>query len=428
MALTSMNSALSGLNAASLQLSIIGNNLANVNTTGFKSSTASFQDLLSQTLSGGSESVNPVQVGLGAVGAASSQNFTQGSLQTTGVASHVAIQGEGFFVVKDETGVKYTRAGEFTVDAKGNLVTPDGAFVQGYVTKDPVTNQIVPSGALGNINLPPGTLFPPVESTSLRFILNLNVDDPIPVSGPSFSSAIRIFDSLGSAHNLTIEFTKTGAGTYDYEVFLPAQDVGGLPTDPPVSVQTGSLTFDTVTGALTDADGGTTDVNIDLSGQTFTNGATGAVVSWDLFDDSGNGYITNYSSPSATSSSSQNGFSAGSLVSFNIGPDGTLSGTLSNGQTVQLARVALATFNNPGGLIKVGNNKFTASVSSGEPSLGVPSEGGRGSTTGGTLELSNVDISTEFIKMIVAQRGYQANSRMISATDQVLQESINLVR
>ena len=425
MALTSLYSGLAGLNANSLQLSLIGNNLSNVNTAGYKSSNASFQDMLSQTLSGGSDRTNPQQVGLGSTAAGTNMNFTQGSLQTTGISSNVAIQGGGFFVVSDGQGSSFTRSGDFHVDASGNLVTADGAFVQGYTTKDPVTGSIIPTGALSNINMPPGTLFAPTATTNLRLIANLDANAAV---NDTYSSSVRVIDSLGASHQLTMTWTNTGPGAWDYDITIPAIEVGGLITDPPVSVGTGSMAFDAV-GVLTTP---AADFDIEITG--FSNGAsdmttaTNNAINLDLFNLDGTANLSGFSAPSATSSSSQNGFAAGSLSSFAIGIDGTIQGIFSNGQTAELARLSLASFNNPNGLLKTGQNKFSASVSSGEPSFGVPGEGGRGTTAGSALELSNVDIANEFINMLIAQRGYQANSRIITTTDSVLQEAINLVR
>lgn len=438
MALTSLYSGLSGLNANSLQLSLIGNNLSNINTTGYKSSTASFQDLLSQTLSGGSESTNPLQVGLGSVAAGTSQNFGQGSLQTTGNSANVAIQGTGFFVVSAEAGNSYTRAGDFHVDAKGNLVTPDGAFVQGYTQKDPVTGKIISSGTLANINIPPGTLFPPSATTNLRLISNLDANAQ---AGDTFSSSVRVIDSLGAGHQITFIWTKTAtAGQWNYDITIDGGDVTGGTAGTPFSLKdnadatppgTGTMTFDPA-GLLVDVDGTNPPTDVAISTPAFANGAaamTGATaINWDLINSDGTANVSGFAAPSATSSSSQNGFEAGSLSSFAVGTDGIIQGIFSSGQTAELARLALATFNNPGGLIKTGQNKFSASNSSGEPSLGVPGEGGRGTTAGSALELSNVDIASEFINMLIAQRGYQANSRIITTTDSVLQEAINLVR
>jgi len=425
--LTSLYSGLSGLNANALQLSLIGNNLANINTPGYKSSTVAFQDLLSQTLTGGSSagSINFLQIGLGAGVAGTNQNFSQGSLQATGINTNVAIQGEGFFVVRGSEGVNYTRAGDFHIDATGNLVTSDGAFVEGFTEKDPLTNEIVTSGALSNITIPPGTLFPPIPTSNTKVVANLDADAP---AGATFTSSIRVVDSVGAAHEVNFTWTKTGVSSYDYDVTMDGGDLTGGTAGTPVSLlsATGSMTFDS-DGVLLDVDGAAAD-DVSITTPTFANGAAALTFNWDLLNDDGTANLTNYAAPSATASNSQNGFSAGILSTIVVGGDGTIQGIFSNGQTTGLARLALATFNNPGGLLKLGGNRYNLSISSGEPSVGVAGDGGRGTLAGSTLELSNVDMAAEFINMIVAQRGYQANSRMITTTDEILQESINLKR
>jgi flagellar hook protein FlgE len=427
MGLTSLYSGLSGLNAHALQLSLIGNNLSNINTPGFKNSTMAFQDLLSQTMAGGSSSgnINYLQIGLGVQVAATNQNFSQGSLQSTGVSTNVAIQGEGFFVVRGDRGINYTRAGDFHVDARGNLVTADGGFVQGFTQTDPLTNRIIPSGALSDINIPPGTLFPPVATSQVRLITNLDSNAPV---GTAFTSAVRVFDSLGAAHQIEFTWTKTGVGAFSYNVTIDGGEVTGGTAGTPFSLlpAPGTMTFN-ASGALATVNGAAA-ADRNITTPVFTNGASALTFSWDLIDPNSNSNITSYAAPSATSSSSQNGAPAGTLSSIVIGGDGTIQGIFSSGQTAELARLGLATFNNPTGLLKLGNNKYNVSSSSGEPSLGVAGEGGRGTTAGSTLELSNVDIAAEFISMIVAQRGYQANSRVITTTDEILQESINLKR
>jgi len=451
MGLTSMYAGLSGLNANALQLSLIGNNLSNSNTVGYKASSATFQDLLSQTLSGGSDTTNPMQVGLGTTAAGTMMNLTQGSLQATGISSNLAIQGAGFFVVSSgQGGDNYTRAGNFNVDAKGDLVTADGLFVQGYTQKDPTTNKIIADGTLSSINIPPGTLFPPTATTDVQLISNLDANA---TTGTVSSSAIRVVDSLGSSHQLNFVFTKgANPGEWSYDVTIDGGEVtggtagtaysligaGGAAPTPPA----GTMAFD-ASGKITTVDGnpvlnGTPPpvldpavVPIHITTPTFANGAAALSFDWDVAKADGASYdsiITSYAAPSATSSSSQNGFAAGSLSSFTVSEDGTVIGIFSNGQTAELARIALATFNNPNGLLKMGSNNYSASTSSGEPSLGAAADGGRGKIAASSLELSNVDIASEFINMIISERGYQANSRVISTTDQVLQEAINLVR
>ena len=425
--LTSLYSGLSGLNANALELSLIGNNLSNVNTPGYKSSSAGFQDLLSQTLTGGSSagSVNFIQIGLGTEIGSTNQNFSQGGLQSTGINTNVAIQGSGFFVVNGSQGVGYTRAGDFHIDGKGDLVTPDGSNVQGYTQKDPVTNKIITSGALNNINIPPGTLFPPTPTSVAKVIANLNAQA---VNGDTFTSSIRVFDSLGAAHQVNFTWTRTGAGAYTYDVTIDGGEVSGGTAGTPFSLLSapGTMTFDG-SGVLTDVDGSAA-ADKTITTPAFTNGASTLTFNWSLVEASGATNLTNFDAPSATSSSSQNGFAAGTLSSITIGGDGTVQGSFSNGGTAELARLTLATFNNPSGLLKLGGNRFNVSISSGEPSIGVPGDGGRGTVAGSTLELSNVDMAAEFIKMIVAQRGYQANSKIITTTDEILQDSINLKR
>jgi flagellar hook protein FlgE len=427
MGLTSLYAGLSGLNAHAFQLSVIGNNLANINTPGYKASSAAFEDLLSQTLTGGSSagSINFLQVGLGVQVGGTNQNFSQGSLQTTGNVSDVAIQGNGFFIVQGDQSLNYTRAGNFHVDANGNLVTTEGAHVQGYTQKDPVTNSIISTGALGDINIHPGTLYPPLATSTAKMVANL---DSNATAGSTFTSSSRVFDSLGSAHELDFTWTKTGTGQYSYDVTIDGGDVAGGTAGTPKSLLAapGTMTFDT-DGNLTLVNGAAA-ANVSVTSPAFTNGASPLTFSWEVLDPNGNSIITNYATPSATASSSQNGFAAGTLNSFIIGADGAVQGLFSNGKAAELARIALASFNNPSGLLKVGGNKFNLSSASGEASVGVPGEGGRGTTTGSTLELSNVDMASEFINMIVAQRGYQANSRVITTTDEILQESLNLKR
>ena len=250
--LTSLYSGLSGLNANALQLSLIGNNLANVNTPGYKSSSAAFQDLLSQTLTGGSSAgnINFLQIGLGTGVAATNQNFSQGSLQATGINTNVAIQGEGFFVVSGTDGINYTRAGDFHIDANGNLVSSDGSFVQGYTEKDPATNRIITSGTLSDINIPPGTLFPPIPTSLGKVIANLDANA---ADGSVFTSSIRVFDSLGAAHQVNFTWTKSGVNTYGYDVTVDGGDVTGGTAGTPFSLLSapGTMTFDS-SGVLSD--------------------------------------------------------------------------------------------------------------------------------------------------------------------------------
>ncbi len=426
MALTSLYTGLSGMNANSMQLSAIGNNLANSNTAGYKSSTVAFQDLLSQTLTGGSSggSINFLQVGLGVGTVATNSNFGQGSLQATGINTNVAIEGEGFFVVKDKQNTGYTRAGDFHVDAKGYLVSADGAYVQGYTQRDPVSARIINSGTLDNIQIPTGILYDPIATSQASMLTNLDSSDTLNLP---YSNSVRIFDSLGQSHQITFTWTRTSPLTYSYDVTIDGGEVGGTAGTPQsLLAAAGSMTFDN-NGKLVDVDGAAP-ANISITTPTFTNGAAALTFTWEILNPDGTGKITNFAAPSSTSSSSQNGFAPGKLNQVVVGRDGTIQGIFDSGQTIEMARISLATFNNPSGLVKMGNNRYSVSVASGDPTIGEPGTGGRGSTAGSTVELSNVDIASEFINMIVAQRGYQANSRLVTTSDEVLQEAINMKR
>jgi flagellar hook protein FlgE len=247
------------------------------------------------------------------------------------------------------------------------------------------------------------------------------------IVGDTFTSSIRVFDSVGAAHQLNFEWSKTGVGAYDFDVTIDGGEVTGGTAGTPFSLLAapGTMTFDN-TGALATVNGQPA-ADLSILTPAFTNGAAALTFNWDLVNN-GTANITSYGAPSATSSSNQNGFQSGTLTSIVTGPDGTIQGMFNTGQSTELARLGLATFNNPSGLLKIGGNRFNVSTSSGEPSIGAPEQGGRGSTAGNTLELSNVDMAAEFIAMIIAQRGYQANSKVITTTDEVLQESINLKR
>jgi flagellar hook protein FlgE len=426
MALTSLYTGLSGMSANSIQLSAIGNNIANSNTPGYKSSTVAFQYLLSQTLTGGSSSgtINFLQVGLGVGTVANNSNFGQGSLQATGINTNVAIEGEGFFIVKDKQNTGYTRAGDFHVDAKGYLVSSDGAYVQGYTDRDPVTNKVINSGTLHDVQIPTGILYNPIATSRVSMLSNLDSSDTLNLP---YSNSVRVFDSLGQSHQVTFTWTRTAPLTYSYDVTIDGGEVGGTAGTPQsLLAAPGTMAFDS-TGSLSQVDGAVP-ANISITTPAFSNGAQALTFSWEILNADGTAKITNFAAPSSTSSSTQNGFAPGKLNQVVVGRDGTIQGIFDSGQTIDMARIALATFNNPSGLVKLGSNRFGVSVASGDPTVGQPGTGGRGRTAGSTVELSNVDIASEFINMIVAQRGYQANSRVVTTSDEVLQEAINMKR
>ncbi len=424
----SFSAGLSGLNANQTALSVIGNNLANINTIGYKTSTATFADLVSQTVGG--TSTNPMQVGLGVMTGSISPVFSQGSIESTSEATNVAIQGAGFFVVADNTGsYAYTRAGNFAFDKDGTLVSPDGYRVQGYTTTDPTTGDIVTTGSPTDIVVPPGVLREPVATTSFQTLSNL---DAGAAAGSTFTTSVQLYDAKGAAHVLTVTYTKQAAtGTWNYAMTVPGAEVVGGTAGTPYAIPaasggSGTLVFG-ATGVLQTVNGA---VPADLTVTTpaWTDGAAATVARWDLVDANNVGAITGYASASTTSSISQNGSAAGTVTNITITSDGTITGTFGVGQTIEIGKLALANFNNPKGLVKLGSNRYGESAAAGLPNIGVPGEGGRGTLIGSSLEQSNVDMAREFTQMILAQRGYQANSKTITVADELLQDTLALKR
>jgi flagellar hook protein FlgE len=413
------SSALSGLSANGESLSVIGNNLANINTVGFKASNMSFSDLVSQNV--GSSGSNPAQIGLGVGTGAISANFSQGSIENTTSPTNAAIQGSGFFVVGGSNGISYTRAGQFSFDQNGKLVTPDGQFVQGYTQVDPVTQKIITTGQPTDITVPLGVLRSPVATTQFTTTSNLNAGAAV---NDTFSASIQIYDSLGTPHIATMNYKNTGPGAWSYSLEAPGAEVTGGVSGTPSVLKAGTLTFDPQGNLLT-VDGGAP-ANVSIVTPTWKDGAAASNLSWAILDANNNPTITGFNAPSATSSIGQNGAAPGLINSISILPDGSILAAFGAGQSVAVAQLALANFNNPNGLLKIGSNRFGTTDAAGLPSVGVPGTGGRGTLVGSALEQSNVDIAQEFTNMILAQRGYQANSKTITTADQLLVDTLNL--
>jgi flagellar hook protein FlgE len=419
---SSFSASLSGLTANQQKLSVIGNNLANMNTVGFKASNVNFADLVNQSVGGPSS--NPMQVGLGVQVGQIRPSFTQGSIDKTGVATDVAIQGSGFFVVGDGVNRTYTRAGDFNFASDGTLVTADGSPVMGYTNVDPLTGVIDTSSSPTPIVAPPGVLRAPVSTTAVTSLTNLDAGAAV---GATYASPVEIFDSLGLPHVATMTYTKTGAGAWGYTVTVPGADVVGGTAGTPFQVATGTLAFN-ATGTLTAVNGGAV-ADIALTTPAWTNGAGASAINWDVLSDNGTPSFTGYGAPSATASVSQNGSPSGAPSSLIvIDQDGNLVASFGMGQTVTVGKLALATFNNPAGLVKLGTNMYAQSDASGQPVIGTPGTGSRGTVIGSALENSNVDIAHEFTQMILAQRGYQASSKGITVADELLLETLNLKR
>lgn len=407
---------LSGLTAESTALSTIANNLSNQNTTGYKDKVVLFSDLFYQNL-GTTGSGDPIQMGAGTQVGSTPSLFTQGSVSATGVATDVAIQGEGFFAVQDSSGVvSYTRAGDFS-ELNNFLVTSSGQQVLGY----PAPNGVVNTGAgIAPLQLGAGTISPPTPTTNVQLTTNLNAAANV---GDTFASTMTVYDSLGASHVLTFTYTNTGPGAWNYSITIPAADVGAAGN--PVVVNQGNLTFD--------ANGNLTAPAADVAGITvgppntaaLADGGAPLTFTWQLYNN-GNALLTQVAAPSSTSSQNQNGAGSGSLVKFTIGSDGTITGSFSNGKTQALGQLALATFANNDGLELEGNTDFTPTLASGQAVVGTPGSGGRGTISGGALEMSNVDIATEFANLIVAQRGFEADAKAVTTFDQITQDTINL--
>jgi flagellar hook protein FlgE len=418
---------LSGLTAESTALSAIANNLSNQNTTGYKDTSILFSDLFYQSL-GTTGSGNPIQVGAGTQVSAMPSLFTQGSVDATGVPTDVAIQGSGFFVMQDASGVlDYTRAGDFSVDSKNFLVTSGGQQVLGY----PAQNGVVNTGAgIAPLQLGAGTISPPTATGNVALTLNLNA---VSVPGDKFSTPVTMYDSLGAPHTLTFTFTNTGANAWSYSLNIPPADlnpvlVGGVSTPQTGILATGDLTFNG-NGVLTGVKptgGAASLANVTAIPITaLADGASDQTFDWNVL----NGptpLLTQVAAPNSTTAANQDGSSSGSLASFAIGSDGTITGSFSNGKTQALGQIALASFSNNNGLELKGNTNFSPTLASGPAVVGVPGAGQLGTLSGGSLELSNVDIATEFANLIVAQRGFEADAKAVSTFDQIIQATIAL--
>ena len=413
---TSFSTALSALNATSTAIDVVGNNLANMNSTGFKASDMSFSDLVTQSLGAG---LGSTEVGFGTATPLTVTDFSQGAIQTTpdGLLNG-AISGEGFFVVQDPTtgNTEYTRAGDFQTDASGQLMTANGDYVQGWTADG--TGNIDTNAPVSNIVVPVGALQAPVATSTLSASLNL---DSSAAAGTNFSDTVTIYDSLGTSHQLTFNFTEQSPGNWSYTATLPAGDLVDRTT---AQVASGNLVF-TTNGTL-DLTQTPTPVQFTVPG--FTDGATsGGTITWNLADANGNGTITQYDQPSASSSSSQDGQAASQLVNVGLGNGGAILAQYSDGQQVTVGEVALASIANPDSLVAVGSNNYMLSEASAAPNIGVSGTGGRGTIQGASLEASNVDIATEFTNLIVYQRGYEANGKVVTTADQLSQDTINLI-
>ncbi|MGY1820363.1 flagellar hook protein FlgE [Geodermatophilus sp. SYSU D00079] len=414
--LRSMFSAISGLKAHQTKMDVTGNNIANVNTVGYKSQTTVFEAALSQMLRAGGAPTdngggsNPAQVGLGVKVAGITTNWAQGATQTTGRATDFMIEGDGFFVVQQGNQQLYTRSGSFGFDAAGNMLTDSGAILQGWMA-DPVTGVVDANGPIGGLSIPFGQGTAPRGTGTGAVAGNLSAAAE---TGKKIETSITMYDKLGVEVPVTYVFEKTASG-WTVNATRPGTGTPVPPatTAPPVNLTATpvALTFD-ATGNLTAP-----------TTLTLTNAADWAgPVTVDITG------LTQYGSPTTATATEQDGYSAGVLESFSLGNDGTITGVFSNDQTKVLGKLALATFPNPGGLEKAGSSTYRPATNSGLALIGEAGTGGRGALNAGALEMSNVDLAEEFTGLIVAQRGFQANSRVITSSDELLQDLVNLKR
>ncbi len=420
---TSFSTALSALSATSTAIDVVGNNLANMNTPGFKTSAVCFRDLVTQSLGAG---LGETQVGFGTGLPLTVRQFTQGAIQTSSGLLDAAIQGDGFFVVNDQNGnTYYTRAGNFQVDKNGNLLTDTGQQVQGWTTINPATGAVDTNGPLGNIVVPVGSLNPATATTQFTVDVNLNSAAAADTTS-DFSTPMTVYDSLGNSHVLTLNFEKTGANEWSYNVTMPGDELsGGTAGTPfPISGASGTLTFDS-SGNLTSPAAGRP-ITFSITG--LTDGAADMNLSWNPYTSAGAARITQLAAPSQPSANSQNGSPAAQLVHVGLADGGGVLAQYSNGHQVIVGQVAIASIRNADTLIAAGNNNFQLSALTANPSIGVPGTGGRGQIVGGSIEASTVDIATEFTNLITYQRAYEANGKVVTSADQLSQDTINLIR
>jgi flagellar hook protein FlgE len=406
----SFSAALTGLQADTVALNTIGNNLANINTTAYKGQTAEFEDLFYQQI-GMSGSNNPIQVGVGTKVSGTTTNFLHGTIETTSNSNDMALNGDGFFVIQQNGVQSLTRAGNFQLSNSGALITVDGNSVMGYGMDN---GNINTNGSLVPLRLPVGSTQPAQATQNIAVIANLNSGSPI---GDQETSPIAIYDSLGTGHNLTITYTKTGANTWDYSINLPAGEETGAPAN-----NTGTLTFDTNGNLVSPTDSVT---GIQFTG--LADGASDLNLTWNV-GSSDNPTITQTNSASTTTRTLQNGYPSGSYDGFSVDSSGVITASFSNGNLFTVGQVAVATVTNEQGLARTGNNNYLTTAASGGASIGVAGTGGRGTIEDSALEDSNVDISTEFAHLIVAQRAFEANSKTITTLDSLTQATLGMIR
>ena len=405
-----------GLNVNSTSMTVLGDNISNVNTTAFKSNRSSFANILSSSLAGSVSS----DVGRGVQFQGTTPMWTQGTIENTNNPTDMAINGGGFFVLQDSGGANlYSRAGEFHFDRDGNLMNLGGLFVQGYEVTGSNPDGTLILGAVTNINASGQNVSQPLATNTLSVDVNLN-SDTAPLG--TYATTTTVYDSLGNAIPLTLTFTKDIALPNTWTAVPSVPPTVALPAS--VSMTNGNLTFD----AFGNLNAGAGDPVITIT--PLISGATPLSITWDVYDAAlaSNGNITQYSSTSGTTFQTQNGYPAGTLRTVDVNDFGVVTGSYSNGQLTPLFQLVMADFPSYYGLTKMGKNLYAESLESGTALLGTPQSGRLGSISTNAVEMSNVDLAAEFIKLITTQRAFQANSRVITTSDEILNELINLKR
>ncbi len=418
----SLYSGVAGLNAHQTRMDVIGHNISNVNTVGYKKDRVTFQEMLSQMVQwpagptaqrGG---INPMQIGLGVQVGSIDTNHEQGSMETTGHGTDLAIDGNGFFILRDGINHFYSRAGNHSLDNRGYLVNSgNGMHLQGW-TADSATGAISTEGDLEDIRIPMGDIMGAETTNYMDFSGNLDSDAEI---GEVYQTAVSAYDEFGSRHEVVLNFEKTANNEWELTMDNDGSFEIDLIVGDAISLEFEEGRLQLVNGE--DLDTGGLIANIDLF--NFDNGASD-INELDILLEN----ITQFSGASSVEASDLDGNNMGSLQSFTIDEDGVVVGTYTNGVTRNLAQVGLANFNNADGLLKEGDTLFSESINSGIPQIGRAGTAGRGDLRTASLEMSNVDLAEEFSNMVITQRGYQANSRIITTVDQMLQELVNMGR
>jgi flagellar hook protein FlgE len=420
----SLYSGISGLKANTSAMSVIGDNIANVDTTGFKTSKVSFSNVFNASLGQSS-----MQIGRGVTMSGIAANWNSGTMETTNNVTDLAINGQGMFIVGDAAGTAqyYTRAGQFEFDNEGSLVNQDGLYVQGYPID--VAGNV---GAIGDIRMPAGMSVP---AASTELTMGLNLDS----GGTTYDTTMTIYDSLGNPIDLTFTFTRDatpdlgGAVEWDYTVTSSNPALTITPTTPTLGFTSAGALDPASSGTLiASATGDGQGHGIAITGLAPAANMTGAnALVWRFADVAGtatDGSVTSYAGSSAKNSQTQNGYPTGMLQGISVDEDGIFTGLYSNGTMLSFAQVALADFASYSGLLKQGSNLFASSLASGQPVILSPNQGGVGAIAPSSLEMSNVDLATEFVELITTQRAFQANSKVITTSDEVLSELINIKR